>query len=225
MVLLTHLQLTVNFANQHVSRSISDRLYEALGGKGSGSKVIEPPFRLRSDKDRQLISWDTQHCQIIIEKIDNPDDCIERILELLCVIDKVAPLQKLSDQSLVTHWILPAQKYNNFEALEHTYRGRIIIDNPLWDKVIDSSFMCDMAINGVRLHHQSGPMEPDQFKDGYSSFPIENIPKLFIFWLINVSSDKIIEYSSEEMRKFINVAYEYSKNHSESFERMWEGIV
>jgi hypothetical protein len=225
---LLHLELQLDLVDRFKPKSVKDSLYEALGGSVSPSihmPPMESPFALRSITEKQYIRWAPESCTVIIEAITDHKDCLERILKLYERIDKVAPLRKLKKRQLITHWILPTQQHGSFASLEQAYRRNLIIHKPVWDDAVDSSFICDLLINGVKVHHQSGAMSADQLKRQYAIFENDSIPDLFLFLLIAAYNEDVVEYAPDHLNEFLDTSYEACDRHRKLFDNIWEGII
>jgi hypothetical protein len=222
---LIHIEIELDFAEEFSSYSISQQLHKALTGKTSAAEeLIEPGVEFRSPKKRQLVNWDTGSCRVVMESVTNSDECVRQMVALLQTINKVAPIGKLSRRELITHWILPAEGYR-FKSLEQKYRETFVTHQPAWKNVFDSSVIIDMRINDLILHHQSGAMKTKQLRQEFAEFKLESVPKVFLFLSAAIESDKVVEYSAEDINRFLATSLEHCKHHSELFADTWRKIL
>jgi hypothetical protein len=159
-----------------------------------------------------------------MESVTNSDECVRQMVALLQTINKVAPIGKLSRRELITHWILPAEGYR-FKSLEQKYRETFVTHQPAWKNVFDSSVIIDMRINDLILHHQSGAMKTKQLRQEFAEFKLESVPKVFLFLSAAIESDKVVEYSAEDINRFLATSLEHCKHHSELFADTWRKIL
>ena len=218
---LIHLEIGLDFAEEFRSYSISQQLHKALTGKLSDAEeLVEPGVIFRSPKKRQLVGWGTDSCRVVMESVTNPDECFGKMVALLETINKVAPIGRLSKRELVTHWILPTEGHD-FKSLELKYRGVFIAQQPIWENVFDSSVIMDIKVRDLILHHQSGAMGTRQLKQDYAVFRLESIPRVFLFLWVTAESDKVVEYSGQDINRFLTTSFEHCKHHGELFEENW----
>lgn len=223
---LIHLQIELDFAEEFGSYSISQQLYKALTGRPPRviEESAEPGVVLRSPKRKQLVSWDTNSCNVAMESITNLKECFDIMVVLLETINKVAPIGRLSKRHLITYWLLPTENYS-FKSLEQKYREVLITQQPIWKNVFDSTIITDMKVDNLILHHQSGPMGTKQLRGDYAMFKLESIPRVFLFLWASVYNDKVVKYSAEDIHRFLTTSFEHCKHHSELFEGIWREIL
>jgi hypothetical protein len=222
---LIHLELALEFTEEFSSHSISQQLHKALTGKTSSDKEpIEPGVELRSQKKRQLVTWDTSTCRVVTESISSYDECIIQMAALIETINKVAPIGKLSKKEFISYWILPAENYS-FKSLEQKYRENFIIQKPIWNNIFDSSVIIDMRIKDSVLHHQSGAMRIGQLRNEFSDFNLLSVPKVFLFLWAAIENNKVTEYSGTDIKQFLTESLYKCTRHSEQFEEMCGGIL
>jgi hypothetical protein len=222
---LIHTEIVLDFVEEFRSYSISQQLYKALTGKTSAAEeLVEPGVEFRSPKKKQLVNWDTGSCRVVTESVTNSDECVRQMVALLQTINKVAPIGKLSRRELITHWILPAEGYR-FKSLEQKYREIFITHQPPWKNVFDSSVIIDMRINDLILHHQSGAMKTKQLRQEFVEFKLGNVPRVFLFLWATIESDRLVEYSAEDINHFLTTSLQHCKHHSELLEETWRKIL
>jgi hypothetical protein len=221
---LIHTEIVLDFTEEFRFYSVSQQLYKALTGKTSTAEELVEPVEFRSPKKKQLVNWDTDSCRVVMESVTNSDECIRQMVALLQTINKVAPIGKLSRRELITHWILPAEGYR-FKSLEQKYREMFITSQPTWQNVFDSSVIIDMRINDLILHHQSGAMRIKQLRQEFAEFKLESIPKVFLFLWATIESDKVVEYSAEDIDQFLATSLEHCKHHIDLLEEIWRKIL
>jgi len=219
---LITLYTSLYFAEEFTSHSVSQQLYAALSGKEplAVEETFEPGFNLRSTKQKLAVKWDADSCHIAIESILDAGECLQKTIALLETINRVAPIGACSKRELTCHWLLPMESYS-FRLLERKYRGTLIAKQPIWKGVYDSSVITDIEVDDLILHHQSGAMKKRQLLDEYVAFNRKDIPKVFLFLLTSVYSDKVIKYSSEDIHKFLITAFGHCERHSRLFEDIW----
>lgn len=201
-------------------------VFQALSGQKHIPKERrprEPGARIRGEKEKVVIVWNTESCSIMHE--DRPgEDCIPSTITYLEGINQVAPIGKLSSRSLRLLWILPVAEYD-FRTLEAKYRGQFIKQSEIFENCSDSTVVIDMKCDNYTLHHQSGVMGISQLQKDFRTFKMKDErPGLFVFLEATINGGEI-EYSSEEMRRFLLWSFEQSKSHSVSFEKIMEAIL
>lgn len=117
--------------------------------------------------------------------------------------------------------MLPAPEHD-FTTLEHLYREKSIIQYSYMNSIYDSSVLFDSKIGNYILHHQSGPMEPDQLNTDFLEFERKGLPKTFIFLYTSILDGTRLQYNKEEMTRFIREAFNYCLTHSNKFRESWE---
>jgi hypothetical protein len=66
-------------------------------------------------------------------------------------------------------------------------------------------------------------MMEEQLAKEYLIFKRPNLPKNLIFLWIDAKYQKVIQYSKEEMNRFIEDAFGLCESHSNEFSKIWEG--
>lgn len=218
---LVHVEGVLEFKGEFVSDSISQQLSKALTGKKAVMEQVVEPVEFRSTKKRQLITWDIDSCRVVIESIDDLEECITKMLAFFNTIDNIAPFGLLSRREFTTYWIYPAEGYS-FKSLEQKYRKMFICNHTAWEKASDSSVIVDLKMNGYTLHHQSGAMRTQQLNQEFLEFRLENIPKVFLFLWASVISNKLIQYSEDSMREYLHKSLTMCLNHISLLEDTWK---
>lgn len=223
---LIHLQIQLIFEYEFHSYSVSEQLYKELTGRTPliVEHLEEPGVVIRSNKRKELVAWDKDSCSVVIESELAPSKCFGRMVTLLESVNKIAPIGDLSERRLITHWLLPSNRYN-FKSLERRYRETMMIQQPIWGKTVDSSVILDTRIGNLTLHHQSGPMKPKQLREDFAIFRLDNIPNSFLFLWVSIHSKKMIKYSPTDIRDFMNSSFEYCEHHSKLFENIWGEMI
>lgn len=206
--------------------SLSQRVHRAItgGAPTKEEKTAEPGVHIRMTKRKVVIDWDTSQCTITLEHITSPENCIETTLSLLSNIDAVAPINQLNSRTIITCWLLPTPNYD-FPSLERRYRETMIVRQPIQKGTFDSSVILDIRANRWILHHQSGAMGIKQLSDDFLLFKPKGVPKVFLFLLASITEEKVVQYSSKEMRDFLAKSFKLCKSHSNAFEQIWEGVL
>ena len=203
--------------------SLSYEILTTLGGKlPEPERIIERGVRLRLNKDKASVTWTPTHCFITSENVSDKKHCIDRIISVLEIINRVATIEKLSDRRYITYWILPTLQYD-FVSLERKYRETMIAQNDVSNTAYDSSTIFDIRGDKWILHHQSGPMEPQQLQQTRLRFKLDNMPKTFIFLEASTMDNNVIQYSRGEMHSFMERSLENCVSHMEECNRIWEG--
>ena len=200
------------------------RVFQALGGRVKGRGPSEPGTRVEIPDQRAVVTWDYGGCAICIEKIANRDACIEFVTQQLDAINSAAPIAQIADRRVITNWILPAPKHA-FSLLEELYREKMITNREFMQGTYDSGIVLDIAVDDCVLHHQSGAMELKQLCDDYLHFERKDLPKVFVFLYASLIEIKVIQYSREEMQRYLEKAFDHCKAHSEVFSKIWEGYL
>jgi hypothetical protein len=222
--------LWVQFAKAINIRTLSYQIFTTLSGelpKQEPEAVMERGVKLRLDKDKMTVSWMPTHCQITSEKISdisNKKQYIDRIISVLETINGIAKIEKLRSKRLLTYWILLTPQYD-FVSLERKYREMMITKNDISNTAYDSTAIFDIRRDKWILHHQSGPMEPQQLQQNYLSFKLDNLQKTFIFLEASLLDNTMIEYSKGEVYSFMERALEICISHMEEFNRICEGCL
>lgn len=215
--------LWLQFLEEIRGYSLSYEISTTLGGKlREPERIIERGVRLRLNEDKVSVTWNSTHCFITSENVSDKKHCIDRIISVLEVINKVATIEKLSRRSLHTYWILPTLQYD-FVSLERKYRETMVTQNDVSNAAYDSSTIFDIRGDKWTLHHQSGAMEPQQLQQSYLRFKLDNVPKTLIFLEASSIDSNMIQYSREEMHSFMERSLENCISHMEVFNRIWEG--
>ena len=215
--------LWLQFAEEIRGHSLSYQISATLGGKSpQPERTIEPSVRFRLDEDKISVTWFPTYCYITSENVSDKKHCIDRIISVLEIINRVATIEKLSNRRFHTHWILPTLQYD-FVSLERKYRETMITQNDVSNAAYDSTTIFDIRGDKWILHHQSGAMEPQQLQQTYLDFKLDNVPKTFIFLEATTMDKNVIQYSREEMRSFMERSLENCVSHMEEFKRIWEG--
>jgi hypothetical protein len=222
--------LWLRFAKPIYIRTLSYQIFKTLSGespKQEPEPVMERGVRLRLDKDKMTVSWMPTYCQITSEEIpdiSNKKQYIDRIISVLETINGIAKIEKLRSKRLLTYWILLTPQYD-FVSLERKYREMMITKNDISNTAYDSTAIFDIRRDKWILHHQSGPMEPQQLQQDYLSFKLDNLPKTFIFLETSLLDNTMIEYSRGEVYSFMERALELCISHMEEFNRICEGCL
>jgi len=223
---LVQFGIRLDFAEERRIYTIGQRVYEAITGEVQSKAKPEygEGIKLRATKRKLAILWNSLWCVIALEDVSNLDRCIETILATLEQISSAAPIYKLNKRRVITYWILPAPNYD-FPSLGQKYRERMIAKNEISSLAYDSSAVFDIRMGEWILHHQSGPMWPQQLLGDYLQFKPDDIPKAFLFLEASILDERVVEYSSEDTRKYLVASLDYCKSHSDAFDRICEGIL
>lgn len=217
--------IRLTFAAEKLIHSLSERVFEGLGGTVTESRLVpEPGMRLRVRAGKIGVLWNPNACEVTMEDVTSHDECIETIVGFLGKINEVAPIDKLQKRVLLNYWILPAPTYD-FVSLERKYRETMIVENEVTRGNRDSSVIIDSEAGEWTLHHQSGAMVPQQLLSECLKFGLEDVPKVFLFLETSIMEQKVVEYSREETRRFLRQSLDYCILHSQAFQRIWEGIL
>ncbi|MFC1902417.1 hypothetical protein ACFLX3_05795 [Chloroflexota bacterium] len=222
---LIRFETRLDFTEETVPSSPAGCVYLALTGKKHPpeGKPDEPGVRVRNDKDKLSVLWRYNYCSVLLEDEKEKNRCIDRTIGILERIDNSAKMGKLKSFSLTTHWILPV-KGMDFKELELKYRDSFIKESEIFYKCVDSSVILDIKQGSSILHHQSGAMQLEQLVKDYRVFNFTGYEeKLFIFLLVSMSKTGVIEYTKEEMKKFLSSALKNIHAHAEIFGRIMEG--
>ncbi len=219
------IELRFDFAEKFREYSLSQKVRGAITGKApeESKQQVEEEVLVRSLKRKLAVRWNGQSLGVVLEEIRNIDNFIEITIPLLNKINEVAPINNLTRRTVV-EWLLPTPKYD-FAALEKKYREIMIGRQFVQNGTFDSSVVLDIKVNNWTLHHQSGAMGLKQLLDHYLVFKQEDLPKVFLFLIVGITDEKVIQYSSEEMHDFLTKAFKLCKSHSDAFEQMWEAIL
>lgn len=223
---LVHLEIRVGFAEEIQEHSLEQKVHKAITGKipRELEQKTKQPVLIQSPKRKQAVKWDTESCDIVLEEVPDINNFLKMVILLLDNINAVAPIDKLSRRNLTTYWILPAPNYDS-PSLEQKYREIMLAQNEISSLAADSSAIFDIRIGELTLHHQSGPMWPQQLLDDYLHFKAADIPKAFLFLWASIEEKKVVKYSSEEIQNYLLRSFNHCKSHSEAFDRIWEGIL
>lgn len=215
--------LSLRFVEEVRRYSLSYEILTALGGKlPEPERIAERGVRFKLNQDKMSVIWAPTHCYITVENVSDKKRCIDRIISVLEVINRVVTIEKLSGRRYITCWILPTVQYD-FVSLERKYREIMIAQNDVSNAAYDSSTIFDIRGDKWFLHHQSGPMEPQQLQRTYLRFKLDNVPKTFIFLEATTVDKNVIQYSRGEMNSFMEKSLESCVSHMEEFNRIWEG--
>lgn len=225
-MLLVQLRIEVDFAKKVSEYSLAQKVHKEITGKTP--KEVEPLGEektvIRSPKRKLAVRWNNESFGVVLEQAPKIDDFVKKVINLADRINTVAPIGKMSRRQFITHWLLPAPNYD-FTALERKYRETMIVQKSLYQGVVDSGVILDASIGDDMLHHQSGPMDIPQLLNDYLFFKSNDVPKFFLFLWASIIEQKMIQYSSEEMQNYLVRSFSQCKSHSDSFERIWEGIL
>lgn len=205
-------------------RTPARKVYDAFGGKATKTKALEPGANIKYQKSKIEIIWRYDRCRIIIEDTENSSKCLSEVKGILETIDNIAPMGKLNNAEVFTEWILPAERHD-FNLLNELYEKTMICKKEFMPGIYDSSIVLDSRIGDFDLHHQSGPMVQEQLAKQYLIFKRLNLPKNLIFLMISAKFQKVIQYSKEEMNRFIEDAFGLCESHSNEFSKIWEGKI
>ncbi len=219
-------QTQLVFRHEFRSLSVSEQLYKELTGRlpRMVKHCDEPGLVIRSSKNREIVDWDKDSCTVIVESELPLNERIERMVELIETVNKIAPIEELSERHLITCWLKPV-KISSFKELERKYRETMMIKQPVWGKTFDSSVILDAKIGKFTLHHQSGPMKIQQLRKDYTTFSLNNIPNVFLFLLVSIWSKELVKYTYKDIYEFLTSSSTHCENHSVLFENIWGEAV
>jgi len=218
--------LMIQFAEPKHTHPLSQRINEELSGKAykppPGAAIPRESMRLRITEEKALIQWNTTSCSITVEELSNQEYSIDLIGSFLDRIDEVARIDQMSMRRFGVYWILPTPNHD-FSSLERVYRATMITQNEISDTAYDSSVILDIGAAERTLHHQSGPMAPEQLKHDYLRFKSDNVPKSFLFLETAIMDLNVVKYSNKDMVEFMRKSRNDCISHSRLFEKVWEG--
>lgn len=185
----------------------------------------EPGVLIRNEQQKHAVRWDYDECGILYEDTAEHNNCIKDTVRVLDMINHVAPITQINWRELIIYWILPTPKYN-FKSLELKYRENFIKPSAIFHRCVDSSVAIDMKYDDCILHHASGAMNITQLQSDYKIFKMkEQQAKLFIFLETSISNGKMIEYSSKDLREFLEKSFEKCNSHANEFQKEMEAIL
>lgn len=201
--------------------SKTQRLLATLGGKTSAPDfVMERGISYRDKKNKAVVIWRPNICNITIENVSNPRDSIRTLVSYLKKINNETPIGQVSPSRFISHWIHPKSNYS-FVDLERKYREIMVAENDISRAAFDSSVLYDIKTNSHVLHHQSGAMLPSQLQ-AKLRFDLDNTPKTFIFLEASIILFSVLQYSSDLILDFMENALNQCISHQESFEHILE---
>ena len=112
---------------------------------------------------------------------------------------------------------------SDFKSLEQKYRDNLVIPQPLWENIYDSSVLADMEVNGSTFHHQSGAMQVPQLMASYLEFKLSSVPRTFLFLWASIINKRMVKYSMRGIRRFLHTSLQQCEHHSKLFEDSWRG--
>lgn len=223
---LVQFGIRLDFAEERRIYTVGQKVHGVITGKIPIEP--EPPYvpgtLIRVSKKKLAIVWEPEGCLVALEDVSNLDKCIKTILTTLEQISSAAPIYKLNKRRVSTYWILPTPNYD-FPSLERKYREIMVVQNEISSLAYDSSVIFEIRMGNWTLHHQSGAMWPQQLLETYLQFKLDDIPKAFLFLEASIIEEKVLHYSSEEMKYHLLKSFDYCKSHSSGFRRIWEGIL
>lgn len=200
------------------------KVFHAFGGKAKKHRASEPGAHIKYEKSKIEITWQYEGCRIRIEDTEDSSKCLSTVQGILETIDNTAPMGKLNNTEVLTEWILPAKRHD-FNSLNELYEETMLCTKEFMPGIYDSSVVLDSRTGDFVLHHQSGPMMQEQLAQEYLIFEHPNLPKNLIFLRISARYQKVIQYSKEEMKRFIEEAFGLCESHSNEFSKIWEGKI
>jgi hypothetical protein len=220
------IELTLDFAEETRLKTPAKFFREVLGVDGFGSVEGEEHIVKRDEKAKFALSWRYSHCSMVQESKEDSQECIDLFISFLEKINAAVPIGKLSRTMLRVDLVFPSTNTTQFKYLELCYRKTFIKDNGLFENIYDSSVVWDMDFGQWKLHHQSGAMEVKQLQKDFREFKIkENHPTLFLFLLIQVTNNNVIEYYKESFKELISSGLQACESHANNFGKIVEGIL
>lgn len=224
---LVQFGIRLDLAEERRIYTLGQKVVAAITGKIPTEREPEHAtqgVKVRSSKRKLSIMWNPFWFSIALEDVPDLNKAAETILTTVDQISTVVPIYKLSKRQVSTYWILPAPNYD-FPSLERRYREKMLAPNEISNSAADSSAVFDIRIGELTLHHQSGPMWPQQLLDDYLQFEADDIPEAFLFLEASIVEQKVVEYSREETLKHLAQAFEHCRFHSDAFQRIWKEIL
>lgn len=219
---LVHFKIGFQFDETTSLHTPARKIFQTLSGKATKAKASEPGANLKFEKSKLEIIWRYERCRVSMEDTDDSKKCLSMVKGILERIDNAAPMGKLNNTEILTEWILPAKKHD-FNSLNELYEKTMICTKEFMPGRYDSSVILDSRTGDFVLHHQSGPMMEEQLAKEYLVFKRPNLPKYMIFLIVGARYQKVIQYSKEEMNRFIEDAFDLCESHSNEFSKIWEG--
>jgi hypothetical protein len=221
---LVQFGINIHFDEKTQIHTPARKVFVALGAKVGKARPTEPGTRVKNEGLGTEVYWNYEYCQVKIEQRENSSECIDLAVKYLKTVDSVARIGNLRETELVTEWIIPTPKHN-FTSLNELYMRTMISQREFMQGTYDSGVILDAKIGDFILHHQSGPMKPEQLLNQFLVFKRVNLPKLFLFLYTSIKSTKVIQYSEKEMHDFLADAMHKCELHSKSFNEVWEGCL
>lgn len=212
---ISRFELLLDFAEETRLHTLPYKISEVLGEKELEDDYTSTVFR--DDEEKFGVKWNYESCGIIKEDVSDTEKYIKKLISTLELINNVAPIGIMAKRTLRIDWIFPS-KEKEFDVLEKKYRQIFIREHELFSRCSDSSVVIDMEYEGVTLHHQSGAMRLSQLQEMFKVFTIrEGHPPLFLFINNEVTDSHPIQYTKDDMDKFIEYSFQISKSHAENF--------
>ena len=122
---LVHFKIEFQFDEKASLRTPARKVFHALGGKVTKTKVPEPGANLKDEKSKVEINWRYERCRIRMEDTEDSSKCLSMVKGMLERIDNVAPMGKLNNTVILTEWILAAKRHD-FNSLNELYEKTMI---------------------------------------------------------------------------------------------------
>jgi hypothetical protein len=220
---LVRVDLAIHFDETTMQRTPANKVFRAFGG-GPRPKDTpgEPGARVTYPKDKAAVRWNYDNCQIILEKRQDYSKHQEVLMNFLQQIDSAAPIANMKSRALRTNWLLPIPDLP-YASLNALYQQKLIVPHDFTSNAYDSSVILDISIGDYVLHHQSGPMQPKQLLADFLEFEANDLPQVFVFLDVEVTQNKVVDYTKKNMQQFLEDAFTHSDAHQSQFSRIWEG--
>jgi len=106
--------------------------------------------------------------------------------------------------------------------LNRKYSATMLAQNEFSSAAFDSSAVFDIQAGDWTLHHQSGPMQPDQLHANYLRFPLDDPPPHFLFLEASIVDGNVVQYAERDTQTFLSKSLELCSAHMALFQQIWE---
>lgn len=185
-----------------------ENIYRSLLGKEpeDAGKWLIPGLRIQNPERRETSLIDAARSVIDIEEPPNVGFCKDSILRFFKILDDEFSIPAIGRWGLRSTWI---QEYDgDFESVLAEYKTRFFHEAAsLVQKAHDAGLTFEYSIDkGRKLTVTTGPMNLDQMKAQFLTYPPKAISPVFLYTDVDMGDTTKREYSPKYLADFILAA-------------------
>lgn len=186
--------------------------------KDRNAELQGSPFVVDQRQEQTRVTLEIRALTVECQLEEDGGEHIRRAIDLLERINEASPLPALSlvrwDAYCIEAYSLP------FYELVELRKRKYFRSSGLVDAGTDVGMSIDTTDGTLLKHVTLGPMEPEQLKRGYLTWPVDDLPPQFVFANLAQERNEEKAFDAAELGDFLRSAVGLANGSSEKHHRL-----